>query len=141
MKHFAAMGLMLVAPFTALSADIGKAGASSSVAALHATIITPASNALFQAESIPPSTAQEWEKVRLSASELAQAASRLASQDVARGQDQWAKFAQALKRQAEQAGLAAQKRDQDGLVAANGDIVSVCEDCHVKYRDAGRSMK
>jgi len=118
-----------------------SAGTGSEVAALHAKVITPSSNALFEAESSPPSTAAEWEKLRASAAELAQAASRLASKELARDQSQWSQFALTLKSQAEHAAAAAQKKDQDALVVANGDIVSVCEDCHAKYRDAGRSMK
>ena len=140
MKQLASVTLLSIASLSLLSAE-GAQEAPSAVAVLHSRMITPASDTLFQAESTPPSTAQAWEKVRASAAELAHAAARLASKDLARDPDQWTKFAQALKSQAEQAIAAAQKKDQDALVMANGNIVSVCEDCHAKYRDAGRSMK
>jgi len=135
-------GGVAVASVLALHATAGEQPTSpNGVADLHVRLINPASDGLFQAESTPPSTPQEWERVRAHAAELEKAASRLASRDLAKDQGQWMQFAQALKGHAQQALAAAQKRDQDALITANGDIVSVCEDCHAKYRDAGRSMK
>ncbi|HKQ12887.1 MAG TPA: cytochrome c [Steroidobacteraceae bacterium] len=107
----------------------------------HAKTISPASDALFEAEATPPSSAQDWDKLRASAADLERAAARLASKDLAKDRAQWIEFAQALQAQARQAVLAAEKQDQAALVTANGDIVSTCEDCHAKYRDGGRSMK
>jgi hypothetical protein len=140
MKRFVVVGLLSLACTFGWTAESTSAGAAS-VAVLHTKSITPASNVLFQAESTPPSTAQEWEQVRMSAAALGRAARHLASQDLAKDQSQWINFAQVLQKQAERAARAAEKEDQDALVVANGEIVSVCEDCHAKYRDAGRSMK
>jgi hypothetical protein len=141
MKRFVVVGLLSLACTSAWTAESTSSAAASGVAVLHTKSITPASNVLFQAESTPPSTAQEWEQVRASAAALGRAAQQLASQDPAKDQSQWINFAQALRKQAERAVRAAEKKDQDALVVANGDIVSVCEDCHAKYRDAGRNMK
>jgi hypothetical protein len=141
MKRLIAIGLMWLACIPAWTAESARTGADNGVAALHAKVITPASNALFQAESTPPSTAQEWQKIRASAADLAQAAVRLTTKDLAKDQGQWIEFAQALQKQAQQAVIAIEKKDQDALVTANGDVISVCEDCHARYRDSGRSMK
>lgn len=139
MKRLVAIGLLWLACIPGRTAE--KADAVDGVAALHAEIITPASNVLFQAESTPPSTAQAWQKIRASAADLKQAAMRLTTKDLAKDQGQWIGFAHALQKQAQQAVIAAEEKDQDALVTANGDIISVCEDCHARYRDAGRSMK
>lgn len=140
MIHGARMKRFIAVVLTSLAWAAGWT-AVDGVAALHAKVITPASNELFQAESTPPTTAQAWQKIRASAVELEQAGARLASQDLAKDSGQWLEFARALQKQAAQAVVAADKQDQDALVSANGDVISVCEDCHTKYRDAGRSMK
>jgi cytochrome c556 len=111
------------------------------VQSLHADLITPASDALFQAESKPPVTAAQWTSIASRAADLVRAAKALESMESVKGQTQWFQFARALAEAAEQAAQAAQAQNQDALVSANGDIVSVCEDCHAKYRDGGRSMK
>ena len=141
MKRLRAVGLMSIACTLAWTAESASAGKANGVATLHSEAITPASNALFQAESTPPSTAQDWEKIRASAAALGRAAQQLASQDLAKAPGRWTEFAYALQQQAQQAVRAAESKDQDALVIANGDIVSACEDCHARYRDAGRSMK
>lgn len=142
MKLLAAIVVFSMLSILAYSAELAKqGGVSAEVSEVHAKVITPASNALFQAESSLPSTTQEWDKIRARAADLEQAAARLASRDLAKDQGRWIEFALALKNQAKQAALAAERRDQDALVIANGDIVAVCEDCHAKYRDAGRSMR
>jgi hypothetical protein len=141
MKRF--VSLVFVATLACVS-EAGAGGAedgSSNVATLHAQVITPASNTLFQAESTPPATANEWQKIAARATDLAKAAKRLESDELASGRAAWREFAQALEVAAEEARRAAQTQNQDALVTANGNIVSVCEDCHAQYRDAGRSMK
>ena len=113
----------------------------SGIASLHARVITPASDALFQAESTSPATPDAWEKVAARAAELARGAEALESLESVKGQEQWLQFARTLAAKARQAARSARAKNQDALVSANGEIVSVCEDCHAKYRDAGRSMK
>jgi hypothetical protein len=129
-----------------MSANAGAANEAntapvSKVLALHSAVISPASDALFRAESTPPSTADAWAQLQGRALDLAQAAKRLESKDLAKDQKQWVGFAEALQAEAQRAARAAEGRDQDALVTANGNIVSVCEDCHDRYRDAGHGMK
>jgi hypothetical protein len=111
------------------------------VQSIHVELMTPASDVLFQAESKPPATSAEWASIAARAADLVRAAKGLESVEWAKGQAQWLQFARGLARAAEQAARAAQDENQEALVSANGDIVSVCEDCHTKYRDGGRSMK
>jgi hypothetical protein len=114
---------------------------ASKVESLHAQLITPASDALFEAESKPPATPDEWARIVARAADLVRAAQGLESLQSAKGQTEWLQLAHSLSATAKQAARAAQAKDQDALVNANGEIVSVCEDCHTKYRDGGRSMK
>lgn len=130
-------GICLVATLDAAAASSDDA----KVVSVHSQWMTPASNALFQAESTPPSTPGEWQTIVARARDLVRAAQALGSIPSVKGQNEWLQFARALGARAEQAARAAEAKDQDALVSANGEIVSVCEDCHTKYRDAGRSMQ
>jgi hypothetical protein len=111
------------------------------VKSLHAQLITPASDALFEAESKPPATRDDWARIAARAADLVRAAQGLESIASAKGESEWLQLAHSLGATAKQAARAAKAEDQDALVNANGEIVSVCEDCHTKYRDGGRSMK
>jgi hypothetical protein len=140
MKRCVAATVMGIS-FVTLCAAAADRSDRAKVISLHAQAITPASDALFLAESQPPATSEEWEKVAARAADLSRAAKELESMESGKGQQAWLEFAHALGAAAEVAVRAAQARNQDGLVSANGDVVSGCEDCHAKYRDAGRSMK
>ena len=130
-----AMIAMVSSTAAMVESDVSK------VQSLHAQLITPASDALFQAESKPPEASDEWASIAAKARDLVRAAKELQSIESAKGQTQWLQFAHALGEVAKQASRAAEAKNQDALVSANGDIVSVCEDCHTEYRDGGRSMK
>jgi hypothetical protein len=140
MKRFVAVMLGAVASAT-LCMAASDDSANSKVALLHAQLITPASDALFQAESNVPTTQDEWQRIAARAGDLVRAANVLGSVPSAQAQREWLQFAGALRAGAQRAAQAATARDQDALVSANGEIVSACEDCHAKYRDGGRSMK
>jgi cytochrome c556 len=114
---------------------------TSKVQSLHAQLITPASDALLEAESKPPATPAEWTRLVARAADLVRASKAVESIESAKGQTEWFQFAHALTAASEKAARAARTENQDALVSANGEIVSACEDCHTKYRDAGRSMK
>jgi hypothetical protein len=140
MKRWVAATVMGIS-FVTLRAVATDDNDRAKVVSLHAQVITPASDALFQAESQPPATAQEWGKVATRAADLSRGAKGLASMESAKSRRAWLQFARALGAAAERAVGAAEAKNQDDLVSANGDVVAVCEDCHAKYRDAGRSMK
>ena len=141
MRQFPLLLLTSLLAFATWGAESVNESRANTVAALHAMVITPASNALFQAESTPPSKPGDWGALRASALNLAQSAKRLTSKELAKDRNAWCKFAQALSTQAVQAARAAEMKNQEGLVAANGRIVAICEDCHDQYRDGGHGMK
>lgn len=141
MKRSAAVVTIGVIAATTLCAVALGDSERPKVAALHAQVITPASDALFQAESKPPGTPDAWKEIAARAADLARAAKGLESLESTGEQKEWLQFARALGAAARQAVRAAQAENPDALVSANGEIVSVCEDCHTQYRDAGRSMK
>jgi hypothetical protein len=141
MKRHLAAAVIGISSATVLCAAAPGDSDRAKVISLHAQVITPASDALFRAESQPPATPAQWEQVATRAADLSRAAKGLESMESAKSQPAWLQFACALGAAAKRAVRAAQANNQDGLVSANGDVVSVCEDCHAKYRDAGRSMK
>ena len=141
MRRHVSTAMMGISSVTVLCAAVTSDSDRAEVISLHAQVITPASDVLFLAESQPPATPEAWEKVVTRAAELSRAAKGLESMESAKGQQAWLEFAHAFGAAAERAVRAARARNQDALVSANGDLVSVCEDCHAKYRDAGRSMK
>jgi cytochrome c556 len=140
MKRCVAAAVMGISFVTVLSGAATGDRDRAKVITLHAQVITPASDALFKAESQPPATPEEWEKIAARASDLSRAANGLKSLKSAQDKQAWLGFAHALSAAAERAVRAAQARNQEGLLSANNEVVSVCEDCHAKYRDAGRSM-
>src|SRR5215831_15467732 len=107
---------------------------------IHRTTITPASDALFKAESSPPKSEQSWNALERNATILAKSASALAAKDVAKDQKEWQLFARALRTEANSAAIAARQKDLDELIAANGRVVAICESCHNDYRDHGHGM-
>jgi uncharacterized protein YdeI (BOF family) len=141
MKRFVVAAVIGIASTTVLSAGAIGDSDRAQVRSLHAQVITPASDVLFQAESSQPVTSAEWASIAARAADLSRAAQKLESIESAKGLARWLQFARGLRGAAEQAARAAESKNQDALVSANGDIVSVCEDCHTEYRDGGRSMK
>lgn len=141
MKRSVAFVCLGISFLTTPCAAADAARHDSKVVSLHAQLITPASDALFQAESKPPATSSEWARILARADDLTRAAQALELLEWAKEQQEWLRLARALAAAAGQAARAAREHGQDALVSANGEIVSVCEDCHAKYRDAGRSMK
>lgn len=141
MKRHLVAAVIGIASTTVLAAGPAGDNDRAQVRALHAQLITPASDVLFQAESKQPVTSAEWASIAARAADLVRAAQKLESIESAKGQARWLQFARGLRGAAEQAARAAESKNQDALVSANGDMVSACEDCHTEYRDGGRSMK
>jgi hypothetical protein len=113
---------------------------NSSVGDIHRTTITPASDALFKAESSRPKSEKQWNELERSATALAKSATLLMSKDLAKNRKNWNMFAGALRNEANSAMHAAKLKDFNELTAANGRIVAICESCHDDYRDKGHGM-
>jgi hypothetical protein len=110
MKRLVPAAVMGISSVTVLCAAATSDSDRAKVISLHAQVITPASDALFLAESQPPATTEEWEKVAIRAAELSRAAKGLESMESAKGQQAWLQFAHALGAAAERAVRAAQAR-------------------------------
>ena len=111
-----------------------------SVKQLHEAFITPASDMLFQAESVAPANAAAWHTLRNAALMLAEAANLLMVDGRARDRGQWIAFARDMRNAAEAGMKAIAASNLDDLVAANGQLVDACMACHEPYRDGNRGM-
>jgi cytochrome c556 len=111
-----------------------------SVKQLHEAFITPASDTLFQAESVAPANAAAWRTLHNAALMLAEAANLLMVDGRAKDRGQWMVFARDMRNAAEAGMKAIAASDLDDLVAANGQLVDACMACHEPYRDGNRGM-
>jgi len=107
---------------------------------LHDAMITPASDALFNAGAQAPKDDQAWSEVANEALVLAESGNLLMLGSRAKDQGAWMKMSRALVDAAAEAAKAAQDKNLNALMAAGDRIETSCESCHVPYRDNGRQM-
>jgi hypothetical protein len=113
--------------------------------------ITPAAEVLFDSvgtvisasgvEEIAPKNEQEWVAVRNSAWTLAESGNLLMIPARAKDNGEWMKMAQALVDVGMVAVKAADSRNPEVLFDAGGQVYVVCQQCHDKYWEAGRTDK
>jgi hypothetical protein len=114
--------------------------AIATVRELHDTMISPASDAVFDAASNPPTEAKRWIAARNQALVLAESANLLMVGSRVRDNNTWMKMSRALVDAAALAAGAAAKGDAKALEASADAITVACMDCHRPYRDQGRQM-
>jgi hypothetical protein len=107
---------------------------------LHDLLISPASDAVFNAATDPPTDAQGWTTARGQALVLAESANLLMVGTRVRDNTNWMKMSRALVDAAALAAAAAEKKDAKALEAATDSITVACMNCHQPYRDGGRQM-
>ena len=107
---------------------------------LHELLITPASDAVFNASTDPPNNANGWAAVRNQALLLAEAGNLLMVGNRVRDNGNWMKMSRAMVDAAALAATAAEKKDPKALEAAADPITVSCMECHRPYRDQGRQM-
>jgi hypothetical protein len=97
--------------------------------------VIPLSNVVFQAAAEPPKSNDEWDRIRTSATELAQSARELQRDMMSpHARDtEWIEASRILAESARQAAQAAESRDVDGVIAAGDRAFVSCEQCHGKY--------
>jgi cytochrome c556 len=132
--------LLIVFAVTSANAQDAAPVRKATITDVHKTVITPASDALFKAETSPPKSEKQWNELQRNAAALGKSATSLMSKEIARDQKEWALLSHALRTEANSAAVAARQKDVDELVAANGRIVAICESCHDDYRDNGHGM-
>ena len=123
-------------------------------------ILYPSSNVIFAAQSENPADVKpaadpamatnplasvygKWQAVENGALAIVESANLLtiAGRKCSNGLDvplknaDWAKLVQGLRGAGMTAYKAAQAKNQDGIVAAAGDLTEACDNCHSKYRE------
>ena len=107
---------------------------------LHDLMISPASDAVFDASSHQPLDANGWTAVRNQALVLAESGNLLMVGTRVRDNGNWMKMSRAMVDAAALAAAAAEKKDAKALEAATDSITTACMECHRPYRDQGRQM-
>ena len=108
---------------------------------LHDILISPASDALFDASAAnPPGDDKAWSAARNQALLLAEGGNLLMVGSRVRDNGDWMKMSRALVDAAALAATAAEKKDARGLETAADSITVACMECHRPYRDQGRQM-
>jgi cytochrome c556 len=107
---------------------------------LHDAMIVPASDALFNVGREAPHDDKAWAALLNSAVVLAESGMLLQTGGRARDKGDWTKWSRALSDAGLVAVEAAQARKVEAVLHAGDELVTICEDCHEKYRDNGRSM-
>ena len=111
-----------------------------SVRQLHDILISPASDAVFNAASGPPADAKGWTAARDQALILAESGNLLMVGGRMRDSGNWMKMSRAMVDAAALAAAAAETRDAMALESAVDAITVSCMACHQPYRDQGRQM-
>jgi len=137
---FSVLVLMLGASIAAQRAPATGVRTLASVLQLHELLISPASDAVFNAASEPPTDAKGWTAARNQALVLAEASNLLMVGSRVRDNGNWMKMSRALVDAAALAASAADKKDAKALEAATDSITMACMECHRPYRDQGRQM-
>jgi hypothetical protein len=131
---------MLGASIAAQRAPTTGVRTLANVLQLHELLISPASDAVFNAASEPPTDAKGWTAARNQALVLAEASNLLMVGSRVRDNGNWMKMSRALVDAAALAASAAEKKDAKALAAATDSITVACMECHRPYRDQGRQM-
>ena len=107
---------------------------------LHEILISPASDAVFNAATDPPTDDKGWAAARNQALLLAESGNLLMVGSRVRDANNWMKMSRAMVDAAALAAAAAAKKDAKALEAAADAITVSCMACHRPYRDGGRQM-
>jgi cytochrome c553 len=107
---------------------------------IHEAMITPASDAIFDASNNEPEDDAAWIAVRKNAAVLAESGNLLMGPSLARDNGPWMMMSRALVDAAAAALKGAEEKDPDALLASTDQITEACMNCHQPYRDAGRPM-
>ena len=144
MRRSLTFSLVVVAVFAAMvqaqRAPAVGIRALANVRQLHDLLITPASDAVFNVSTNPPTDANGWTAARNQALLLAEAGNLLMIGNRVRDNGNWMKMSRALVDAAALAATAAEKQDAKALEAAADPITVACMACHRPYRDQGRQM-
>jgi hypothetical protein len=106
----------------------------SPVRELHATMIKPASDAIFHVAGDAPKSAAAWGAIADAGGTLARAGHLMALQAPARNREKWMAQSRQLTLLGRTAQRAARARRLEALTRASDRVIIVCESCHAPYR-------
>ncbi len=135
-----AIAMALASAALAQRAPVTGVRALANVRELHDIMISPASDAVFDATSQQSLDEKGWTAARNQALVLAESANLLMLGTRVRDNGNWMKMSRALVDAAAQAAAAAQKNVAKALEVATDAITVACMECHRPYRDQGRQM-
>lgn len=107
---------------------------------LHDLMISPASDAVFEAISNQPLDVKGWTAARNQALVLAESGNLLMVGTRVRDNGSWMRMSRAMVDAAALAAAAAEQKDAMALERATDAITVSCMECHRPYRDQGRQM-
>ena len=131
---------VLTVPVAAQRAPQSGVRTLANVLQLHELLISPASDAVFNASTDPPTDDKGWTAARNQALILAESSNLLMVGSRVRDNANWMKMSRALVDAAALAADAAEKKDAMALESTTDAITVACMDCHRQYRDGGRQM-
>ena len=137
---FSTVMVMCAATLLAQRAPAAGVRAVADAKQLHDILISPASDAVFDASSNPPKDEKGWTAARNQALLLAEAGNLLMVGNRVRDNGNWMKMSRALVDAAALAATAAERKNAQALEAAADPITVACMECHRPYRDQGRQM-
>ena len=108
------------------------------ISQIQRAMVSPASDAIFNAGSVAPATDEEWQE---DAAVILTEAGNLYMMDGRRKDDGlWMELAGAMADAGAAALAAAEAQNVDGVFDAGNTLIEICEACHQPYRDGGRPM-
>ena len=129
--------LLLIAVATLASVAFARQNAGpKTVKDVMTTMTIPASDAIFEAASEPPSGAEGWAALRKSAVTLTESGKLLMTDALARDKATWMEMAGALVKEAEAVVTVADARDRAALEKSGDRVYATCESCHGRYMTA-----
>jgi hypothetical protein len=117
----------------------GTASSTRSVATVRqvmTALTIPYSDAIFDAQSEPPKSEDQWTKVSASALVLAEAGNLLMIGSRAKDKEGWMTMARAQVDAAETVMRAANARDLDALSTTADALYTTCNACHARYMNS-----
>ena len=103
---------------------------------LHATMIKPSSDAIFNVGRDAPKSADAWAEVRRAAVTLAESGRQLMREAPLEERSTWMRRCRELVNAAARARKAAEAKNVRALMNAPDRLVIVCESCHAAFRKA-----
>jgi hypothetical protein len=134
-----ATSLLLVACVvpTLAGAQPGPDESTATVRQLHATMIKPASEVIFNVGRAAPTNAEQWTALSGAGATLVKSGNLLRLASPPGNRAKWITLCRQLVAAGHAARRAADTRHLDALMRTPDRLVVVCETCHARYRKQG----